>query len=119
MGRNSLVKIEQANEIAEEMAIPLDKLGLSRGQREVIGRITDRIVAASAHLQKIEREIIATKNKIAASDETKYLKTLKQQRKTLQMVHKDSSNLLNGAYELAMGDIEGDSYQEKLKKLKN
>ncbi|HAW09127.1 MAG TPA: hypothetical protein DCW42_08200 [Bacteroidetes bacterium] len=108
------------NEIIHIGDIEFDtvKHNIPRKQIEVAEKASQRIVGAQSKLQFIERDITRLRTKIAESQESKELKKLKQQRKTLTAAVRDSSNVFNGVLETLLAEIPGATLQEKQKYLK-
>ncbi len=112
-------KKSEAEAIVPETAIELqvDKMRLSAAQAEALKRSEERIVAAAAMLQRIEREMRALKLKVSESEEARELKKLKAKRKMLLSIHQDATSAYNGALEMALAEVPGKTLSEKIRRL--
>ncbi len=97
------------------LELPVDKIALAPAQAETLRRSEERIAAAAAMLQRIEREIRAMKMKVNESKEARELKKLKAKRKMLLSIHQEATSTYNGALEMALAEVPGETLYEKIR----
>lgn len=101
-----------------QFSLPMEQLKLSEAQLETFARNEKRLAQAAAMLARLERDERALKSKIDASEDAKKLKEIKQQRRVMKQIEFEVSAAYNGAIDLALSEVQGNSLQEKIRNLK-
>jgi|GEM_PF-1765106 len=101
-----------------DTVLPVELLGISKQQQELIKKSIGRIADTSSRLEMVEREIANLHRKIQENPLQEQFKKLKQQRKILNKIQHDSTNVLNGVMEAVLINVQGESLMEKYENLK-
>jgi len=99
--------------------LPVRALKISNRQLDIIKRATARIAGAATKMDRLDKEILSVKRKIAEEKLQIELKKLKQERKIVKTIFHDATTALNGIMDAILADVDGRTLEEKLNNLKD